>query len=54
MATIKPALKAAKTAVDSKKWDEAIVQAQKVLTVDDGNYFAYDFFTSRLFDEVCS
>jgi cytochrome c-type biogenesis protein CcmH/NrfG len=39
MAT-KVALKAAKAAIDSKKWDEAIEQANTVLEKDPRNYFA--------------
>jgi len=41
MASNKAALKAAKSALDAHKWDEAIVQAQKVLASDGKNYFAY-------------
>ena len=41
MASNKAALKAAKSALDAQKWDEAIVQAQKVLASDSKNYFAY-------------
>lgn len=41
MTSNKAALKAAKSALDSQKWDEAIVQAQKVLASDDKNYFGY-------------
>lgn len=37
----KAALKAAKTALDAEKWDEAITQAQIVLASDSQNYFAY-------------
>ncbi|CBX97980.1 hypothetical protein IAQ61_010083 [Plenodomus lingam] len=36
----KAALKAAKAAIDSKKWDEAIEQANAVLEKDANNYFA--------------
>ncbi|KAF2641259.1 hypothetical protein P280DRAFT_425588 [Massarina eburnea CBS 473.64] len=36
----KAALKAAKVAIDSKKWDEAIEQANTVLERDAQNYFA--------------
>lgn len=36
----KSALKAAKAAIDSKKWDEAISQANAVLEKDPNNYFA--------------
>jgi hypothetical protein len=41
MASNKAALKAAKSALDAQKWDEAIVQAQKVLASDGKNYFGY-------------
>jgi len=41
MASNKAALKAAKSALDAHRWDDAIVQAQKVLTSDGQNYFAY-------------
>jgi predicted negative regulator of RcsB-dependent stress response len=36
----KAALKAAKSAIDSKKWDEAKAQANTVLEKDAHNYFA--------------
>lgn len=36
----KAALKAAKAAIDTKKWDEAIEQANVVLEKDANNYFA--------------
>ncbi|KAH9880186.1 hypothetical protein J1614_002212 [Plenodomus biglobosus] len=36
----KAALKAAKVAIDTKKWDEAIEQANAVLAKDPNNYFA--------------
>lgn len=36
----KAALKAAKSAIDAKKWDEAIEQANAVLEKDANNYFA--------------
>ncbi|KAF2444408.1 hypothetical protein P171DRAFT_432446 [Karstenula rhodostoma CBS 690.94] len=36
----KAALKAAKAAIDAKKWDEAIEQANAVLAKDPENYFA--------------
>ena len=36
----KAALKAAKSAIDSKKWDEATEQANTVLEKDPQNYFA--------------
>jgi cytochrome c-type biogenesis protein CcmH/NrfG len=39
----KAALKAAKAAIDAKKWDEAIEQAQVVLEKDANNYFAKVF-----------
>jgi len=37
----KAGLKAAKAAIDSKKWDEAITQAEAVLEKDSKNYFAW-------------
>lgn len=43
MSTIKAALKAAKIALDSKNWDEAINQAQNALSIDKNNNFAYLF-----------
>ncbi len=36
----KAALKAAKAAIDSKNWDEAVEQANTVLEKDPNNYFA--------------
>ncbi|KAL1602784.1 Superkiller protein 3 [Paraconiothyrium brasiliense] len=45
----KAALKAAKSAIDSKKWDEAIEQANTVLANDPGNYFA-KLFIGRALD----
>ena len=36
----KAALKAAKAAIDSKNWDEAVAQANTVLEKDASNYFA--------------
>jgi len=39
----KAALKAAKAAIDAKKWDEAIEQAHVVLEKDANNYFANVF-----------
>lgn len=36
----KAALKAAKSAIDAKKWEEAIEQANAVLEKDANNYFA--------------
>lgn len=37
----KAGLKAAKAAIDGKKWDEAREQANAVLEKDPQNYFAY-------------
>ncbi|KAF2018339.1 hypothetical protein BU24DRAFT_168755 [Aaosphaeria arxii CBS 175.79] len=45
----KAALKAAKTAIDSKKWDEAREQANNVLEKDPQNYFA-KLFLGRAYD----
>ncbi|KAJ9628688.1 Superkiller protein 3 [Taxawa tesnikishii (nom. ined.)] len=46
----KAALKAAKTALDAEKWDEAITQAQIVLASDSQNYFA-KLFLGRAFEK---
>jgi superkiller protein 3 len=40
MASIKTGLKAAKAAIDSQKFEEAVKQAQDVLVLDSQNYFA--------------
>ncbi|KAH7094859.1 hypothetical protein FB567DRAFT_15136 [Paraphoma chrysanthemicola] len=45
----KTALKAAKAAIDAKKWDEAVEQANAVLEKDGSNYFA-KLFLGRAFD----
>jgi superkiller protein 3 len=45
----KAALKAAKAAIDTKKWDEAIEQASAVLEQDPKNYFA-KLFLGRAYD----
>ena len=45
----KAALKAAKSAIDAKKWDEAIEHANTVLEKDPKNYFA-KLFTGRAQD----
>ncbi|KAF2122097.1 hypothetical protein BDV96DRAFT_483261 [Lophiotrema nucula] len=45
----KAALKAAKQAIDAKKWDEAVEQANAVLEKDPKNYFA-KLFLGRAFD----
>lgn len=45
----KAALKAAKTAIDAKKWDEACDQANAVLEKDPQNYFA-KLFLGRAYD----
>jgi tetratricopeptide (TPR) repeat protein len=39
----KSALKAAKSAIDAKNWDEALTQATTVLSLDANNYFAHLF-----------
>lgn len=39
----KSALKAAKAAIDAKKWDEAVEQADEALEKDPKNYFAKVF-----------
>ena len=43
MASSKAALKKAKAAIDSQRWDEAIAQVEAVLAFDSQNYFAYAF-----------
>lgn len=40
MSSTKAALKAAKSALDELKYEEAIQQAKKVLQIDDKNYHA--------------
>ncbi|KAL6705327.1 Superkiller protein 3 [Coniothyrium glycines] len=45
----KTALKAAKAAIDSKNWEEAIAQANAVLEKDNNNYFA-KLFLGRAYD----
>jgi superkiller protein 3 len=40
MSGTKAALKAAKVALDGQKYDEAVTQAQTVLSLDKQNYFA--------------
>jgi superkiller protein 3 len=40
MSGFKAALKAAKAALDAKKYDEAVSNAQTVLSLDKQNYFA--------------
>lgn len=47
----KAALKAAKTAIDAKKWDEARDQAAAVLEKDPQNYFA-KLFIGKAFDAL--
>jgi len=47
----KAALKAAKAAIDTKKWDEAIEQASAVLEQDPKNYFA-KLFLGRANDAI--
>ena len=41
MSSSKAALKAAKAAIDGQKYNEAIVQARKVLETDVKNYHAF-------------
>ena len=48
MSANKAALKAAKTALDNENWDEAVTQAQIVLTSDSQNYFAKLFLGRAL------
>lgn len=43
MSTTKAALKAAKAALDAKKYQDAIDQAKTVLKTDPNNYHAYTF-----------
>jgi superkiller protein 3 len=38
--SVKAGLKAAKAAIDSENYDQAINEAQKVLSIDPRNYFA--------------
>jgi len=45
----KTALKAAKSAIDAKNWNEAIEQANAVLEKDSKNYFA-KLFLGRAYD----
>jgi superkiller protein 3 len=45
----KTALKAAKAAIDAKKWDESVEQANAVLEKDASNYFA-KLFLGRAYD----
>lgn len=45
----KAALKAAKTAIDARKWDDAVEQATAVLEKDAQNYFA-KLFLGRAYD----
>lgn len=49
----KAALKAAKSAIDAKKWDEAREQANTVLEKDPNNYFA-KLFLGRANDALKS
>lgn len=42
MASTKAALKAAKSALDSQNWAEAVTQAKIVTAADPKNYFGYD------------
>ncbi|KAF2427689.1 putative antiviral protein [Tothia fuscella] len=50
MSSVKGALKAAKAALDAQKYDDAITQAQTVLSLDSKNYFA-NLFLGRAFDK---
>ncbi|OCK84396.1 hypothetical protein K432DRAFT_345203 [Lepidopterella palustris CBS 459.81] len=50
MSSTKAALKAAKAALDSQNWDEAIAQANRVLQTDAQNYFA-QLFLGRALDK---
>lgn len=43
MSNVKAVLKAAKSAIDSKQWDEAIAHSEQVLSNDPSNYFALLF-----------
>jgi cytochrome c-type biogenesis protein CcmH/NrfG len=51
MSSTKAALKAAKAALDAKKYDEAIGHAQTALSSDPKNYFA-NLFLGRAFDKL--
>jgi two-component SAPR family response regulator len=44
MSVVKAALKAARTALEAEKYDEAISQARIVLASDPQNYFGYVLF----------
>jgi hypothetical protein len=41
MASVKAALKAAKSAIDSKSWDQAVHQANTILESDPKHHLAY-------------
>jgi superkiller protein 3 len=41
MSSTKTALKAAKAALDAEKYDDAVEQVKKVLTIDPNHYHAY-------------
>ena len=38
--SVKAGLKAAKAAIDSQDWNEAVTQANRVLQADSDNYYA--------------
>ncbi|OCL11622.1 hypothetical protein AOQ84DRAFT_373817 [Glonium stellatum] len=50
MSSIKAGLKAAKAALDAQKYDEAIAQAERVISSDPQNYFA-KLFLGRALDK---
>lgn len=41
MSNVKAALKAAKAAIDSQRYQEAVTQAEKALALDPQNYHAW-------------
>jgi len=51
MSSIKAALKAAKSAIDSSNWQEAIEQTETVLKSDKSNYFA-QLFRGRAYEKL--
>lgn len=52
MSGIKAALRAAKTALDANKYQDAIDQAKTVLKTDPNNYHAYIFTQITLISSV--